>query len=385
MTYHAVTSLLAEQSGTRANDWFLVSRARYGMEVVFRALTDVHGQGEIVTQPFTCVTAINPVLAAGHVPRYADIHPDSLSVDPVSVQELLRGDTRAVVVQHSFGMEAPLAEVRKLVDRLPAVVIEDAAHRPAAPLTDTRGRVIADITVCSFGAEKMYGTRFGGAIYLNPAMRDTAIYDACQNALASLPGPSWYDAVREQTYPFCNGILNRLPTVVSQFVRTLLIRIRLLRSPIVPLETTGFQAEPAALPSNYGIRRMYQALHRAGDHARRRNHVAVLQQSFGVSSASYTVPKGALSGVLPLVRFPVLARDAAQAEAVLRRIQARGYFAGKWYRPLFFPGVGSYETYHYTPGSCPIAEDVAARIVNIPTLTAIPPNDIEEIRHAFTD
>jgi dTDP-4-amino-4,6-dideoxygalactose transaminase len=42
-------------------------------------------------------------------------------------------------------------------------------------------------------------------------------------------------------------------------------------------------------------------------------------------------------------------------------------YIGKWYRPLFFPGVKDYSAYNYRVGSCPVAEDVSARIVNLPT------------------
>lgn len=383
MTGTDVTKVLAEQSGTNSRDWFLVSRARYGMELVFRALADTHGVGEVVTQPFTCVTAVNPILAAGHIPRYADIEPDTLSADPASVATLLSSDTRAVVVQHSFGMEAPLAAIADVSRHQGAIVIEDAAHRPAAPLVDSRGYVIADVVVCSFGAEKMYSTRFGGAIYLNPAMADQAVYEKTRALLAALSAPAWYDVVRERVYPLLNAVLYRLPTGLSSLLRRLLLHVRLLRSPIVPVETTGHQAEIPALPSRHAIKRIYRALTSMSAVTQRSAHVAALKTVFR-DDGDFTIPAGVWTANQPLVRFPVLARNADQAEIVFTRIGQIGYYAGRWYRPLLFPGVDSYETYHYTVGSCPVAEDIAARIVNIPTNIDIPSDHLKEIHHAFT-
>lgn len=384
MKYTDVTDLLAKESNTHAEDWFLVSRARYGMELVFQALADTHGVGEIITQPFTCVTAINPILATGHKPLYADIEPDTLSADPTSVAKMIGAETRAVIVQHSFGILAPLAVMHGLARKSGVIVIEDAAHRPATPILNSDGHVVADVVVCSFGAEKMYRTRFGGAIYLNPQMTDRAVYEASKNLLTALAKPASYDRIRERLYPLFNAVLYRLPRAIASPLRTILLRVRILRSPIVPLETAGFQAELPALPSAYGLGRIYNELGDRASIADRTERVRTLQSVFHNPDNTYTVPAGVYGADQPLVRFPLLARDAAQASAVFDRISQLGYYAGKWYRPLLFPGVTSYDTYHYTIGSCPVAEDIAARIVNIPTNVSIPTNHLEEIRHAFT-
>ena len=40
---------------------------------------------------------------------------------------------------------------------------------------------------------------------------------------------------------------------------------------------------------------------------------------------------------------------------------------GRWYRPLLFPGPSDPVAFGYEAGSCPRAEDVSARILNLPT------------------
>ncbi len=42
------TRMLADRTGTDPADWFLVFKARYGMEVVFRALAEARGPGDVV-------------------------------------------------------------------------------------------------------------------------------------------------------------------------------------------------------------------------------------------------------------------------------------------------------------------------------------------------
>ena len=43
------------------------------------------------------------------------------------------------------------------------------------------------------------------------------------------------------------------------------------------------------------------------------------------------------------------------------------FFIRRWYSPLLFPGPASNRTYHYNPTMAPIAEDIAPRVLCLPT------------------
>ena len=75
-----IRATLAQRTGTSADDWFLVLRARHAMHLAFDAIRQARRARYVVTQAFTCVTAINPIVSAGMHPRYADISPDTLSI-----------------------------------------------------------------------------------------------------------------------------------------------------------------------------------------------------------------------------------------------------------------------------------------------------------------
>jgi len=55
----------AERTGTRARDWHLVFKARYGMREVFRTLREQRGDGAVVTTLFTGCTAVDSITSAG--------------------------------------------------------------------------------------------------------------------------------------------------------------------------------------------------------------------------------------------------------------------------------------------------------------------------------
>ncbi|MDN6272133.1 MAG: hypothetical protein L0J23_05590, partial [Bifidobacterium crudilactis] len=64
---------LAKRTASNAEDWFLVFKARYGMQLVFDVLRELYGPGSACTQLYTCCTAVDPILAAGLTPAYGDV------------------------------------------------------------------------------------------------------------------------------------------------------------------------------------------------------------------------------------------------------------------------------------------------------------------------
>jgi len=84
--------------------------------------------GEIIFPAYTYHPM--PVLAAsyGLAPKFADVDPATWNVDPDRVEELISPRTRAIVPTHFLGVPADLDELRKLADRHNLVLIEDCAH-----------------------------------------------------------------------------------------------------------------------------------------------------------------------------------------------------------------------------------------------------------------
>ncbi|HMR72495.1 MAG TPA: DegT/DnrJ/EryC1/StrS family aminotransferase, partial [Candidatus Saccharibacteria bacterium] len=94
---------------------------------------------------------------------------------------------------------------------------------------------------------------------------------------------------------------------------------------------------------------------------------------------NFTIPAGIVpDGVY--TRFPVICRTAEQASALFALLAQRKLHPGKWYRPTLFPGPTDPALYHYNPASYPVAEDISARIVNLPT--NISTERVKEIIHA---
>jgi dTDP-4-amino-4,6-dideoxygalactose transaminase len=125
------------------------------LHLVFRALEV--GPGDlVVTTPFTFIATATAVSYTGARPVFADIRPDSFTLDPAAVTECLAGRgpcalpagrLRAVVPVHLYGQPADMDALTRLARERGLAVVEDAAQaigasyrgRPAGGLGEAAG------------------------------------------------------------------------------------------------------------------------------------------------------------------------------------------------------------------------------------------------------
>ncbi|MGO3813641.1 MAG: DegT/DnrJ/EryC1/StrS family aminotransferase, partial [Cellulosimicrobium funkei] len=309
------------------------------------------------------------VLVAGLRPVYAEVSPATVAIDP---DRLAVGpDTRAVVLQNTFGIvdEPAARRLRDAARSVGALLVEDSAHCVGRLARDADGTPVADVSFHSFGVEKLLPTRFGGAVWVSPAL-DPALRAATVAALDALPvvGPRLDLAAR--SFRTQVRVLNRLPGAAAGKVRGALTAVGAYEPAIAPVENRGGLAHPPQRPSAWVVDRMVDALRSSGDtEARRADTVAEYVRGL---SGGVEVPAG-IGERAPLVRFPFFAPDAATADRLRAELTAAGFYGGKWYRPALFPGPDDPAVYEYTPGDDALAttEDLVARVVNLPTTVGV--------------
>jgi dTDP-4-amino-4,6-dideoxygalactose transaminase len=109
---------------------------------------------EVIVPAFTAVPTAAAVCAAGGVPVFADVDPDTAALDPRAAAGALTDRTRAVLPVHLYGRPAPLPD-------LGVPVIEDAAQAHGA----CRGSALSVAAIYSFYPTKnLGGIGDGGAV-----------------------------------------------------------------------------------------------------------------------------------------------------------------------------------------------------------------------------
>ncbi|MDO5728451.1 MAG: DegT/DnrJ/EryC1/StrS family aminotransferase [Actinomycetaceae bacterium] len=368
-----VKKTLGAITGTSPEDWFLVFRARAGMEIVFGALRDVRGSGQVVTQAYTCATAVNPIISAGLIPRYADISPTSIAIDPELVE--VPSDLRALVAQHTFGIidEEATAALSRIAHDAGAILVEDSAHCVARMAKHrVTGEPLADVSVHSFGVEKMLRTKFGGAIWLNPDMEDKRVRQAIAERLRNLTPPNMLVKMAAPAYLNEIRVFNRLPGRIAGPLKTIAERAGVFLPPIAQRELVGQMDRSPLKPSQWTLEQMLSGL----------QHLSEIEQTRREAGAIYARELEGLIDIparitkqSALVRFPIyLTQDqlalGRDPEDLFDALTVAGFYPGRWYRPALFPGVKNASVYHFDPGlkDLPQTKRLIASAVNLPTL-----------------
>ncbi|WP_061963276.1 DegT/DnrJ/EryC1/StrS family aminotransferase [Demequina aurantiaca] len=360
-----VRTSLAELTSTAAEDWHLVFKARYGMQQVFAALNAASEVRGVVTQSLTCATAVDPIMVAGQRPVYGDISEQSLALDPDRLPA--PASWGAVVIQHTFGIvdAARSARLAAAARANSALVVEDSAHALGRMVRSADGTPLADVSIHSFGAEKSLPTKFGGAIWVNPEMADTAVREDITRRLESMRPPGSRLALAARTYRLQMAVLRRLPGGVGRATRRALTSAKLFEPPVAPSEQEGRLAHSDVGASPWVVGHMSE--HLPGLAALEATRIAAVGVYAKVLSD--LMPWSADVVGQPLIRMPLLTPDAVDTAAVVDALRDRGIYVGTWYRPALFPGVADPEAYCYDPNdpNLSVTRDVIERIVNLPT------------------
>lgn len=122
---------------------------------------------EAVTTPMTFAATANCVLYVGAEPRFADIDPDTLLIDPGAVAAAITPRTKALLPVDYAGQPADYPALRAIADAAPGgplTIIADASHSLGATLAGRSVGTLADMTVLSLHPAKILTTGEGGAV-----------------------------------------------------------------------------------------------------------------------------------------------------------------------------------------------------------------------------
>lgn len=132
------------------------------------------GPGDkFLTTPITFAATANAGLLCGAAPVFADIHPDTLNIDPARVGEALaqHPEIKVVLPVHLGGLICDMDTLADLAEQHGVAIIEDACHAIGGQWRDRDGRWHAAggchrsaLTTFSFHPVKSMTTGEGGAI-----------------------------------------------------------------------------------------------------------------------------------------------------------------------------------------------------------------------------
>lgn len=147
-----------------------------GLHLVLRALGVGPGD-EVITTPFSFVASANAALMVGATPKFVDICPSSLNMDPEMVEAAIGPRTKAILAVEAFGNPTHMDAYRAIGARHEIPLVEDCCE---ALGTTHRGRACGSFGragVFGFYPNKQVTTGEGGMIVTD----DERLADTCRS------------------------------------------------------------------------------------------------------------------------------------------------------------------------------------------------------------
>ena len=211
-----------------------------------------------------------------------------------------------------------------------------------------------DLTVLSFGRDKVISSVFGGALLTNNKTFAKKIDQSYQQL--KFPSANWI--FKQLLHPIIMALI--VPTYYTfnfgKFLLFIYQKTGLLSFPVSKKEKTcQMSLKSQKLPNALAVLALYQ-LNKLEKNNQKRQQIAVLyQQAFNLPPA--------LPGSIYL-RFPLLVKNPQQ---LITHAKNHKIILGDWYRPIIAPKGVKLPKVGYKPHSCPNAEKVSQAVINLPT------------------
>ena len=119
---------------------------------------------EVITSPYSWGQTVSCIPQAGGIPIFADIHPDTLTLDPTKIEPLITDRTRAIVVVHIFGLPADMDPIMAIAEKHGLMVIEDCAQAQGSHYKGTPVGTRGHLSCFSIGSGKNLAAGDGGML-----------------------------------------------------------------------------------------------------------------------------------------------------------------------------------------------------------------------------
>jgi len=305
----------------------LFNNGTLALELGFKAM-GLFG-AEVVTTPFTFVATSHALRRIGARPVFADIDPETLCLSPEAAEKLIKpGLTKAIVPVHVYGNVCDTEGFARLGEKYGVKIIYDAAHAFGVDCSPSVSiGTVGDMSMFSFHPTKLFHSCEGGLLVFKDADLQQKLFDLRNFAI---------HGELLCTDVGTNAKMNELQALMG---------LECLKHIDELLDYRKRIYEAYADVFNNPLSTSTSSLHLL-PHSANRAYVPVLFDSFETRERVYTELKE---------RCNVFSRR------------------------YFYPLLTDFAPYEYAKGSCPVAEDIARRVLTLPTYYGLPLEDVQAI------
>ena len=280
---------------------------------------------EVIVPAFTYFASASAVTSIGGVPRFVDVEPDRLGLDPARLTAAITPRTRAIMAVHLYGLSCAMDPLLAIGEKRGVPVLEDAAQAIGA---EDNGRAVgsasAGAALSFFPTKNLGGLGDGGAFLTN----DDAL--AARVKLLRVHGD-----VGNYRHEML-GTNARLDALQAAFLRTKLRH----------------------LPEWTEARRALAARYRKS-----------------LEGTAISLPPDPAEALHTYHQFTIRApkRDALAAHLKERGIMTRVYY------PIIVPAQPCFASLGYAPGDHPVSEQLAREVLSLPIYPGLTGEQVDRV------
>jgi len=146
---------------------------------------------EVIVPEVTWVASANAVRFVGATPVFADIDKKTWNISPESIESLITKNTKAIIPVHLYGNPCDMDKIMKIAKQNNLYVVEDAAPSIGAEYKGKKTGSFGDFAAFSFQGAKLAVTGEGGMICTN----DDELYKKAYRIWdqGRIPGTFWIE------------------------------------------------------------------------------------------------------------------------------------------------------------------------------------------------
>ncbi len=300
---------------------------------------DANEKDEVLVQAFTCVVVPAAILKAGYKPVYVDT--DRVNMRVEDLKDKITTRTKALIVQHTFGFPDEMDAIRELCDQHNIFLIEDLAHS----LTGRNLGTYGDAAFLSFGSTKIISCSRGGVALTKNLQLDPK---------STFQKSTWKHHFKHITFA------GNMPIYFSigKPVLYLWSKLGLIPRVMTKAEKEGRASESHALPNSLAKIALSQWQKKEKFFEHRHKIAKIYDAVLDLDKIPYD--KDAAYMV-----YPIFVDNPDELFAFMKANKI--LLGNEWSGSVIVPRDADSGKVGYQEGSCPNAEKMAMRCINLPT------------------
>jgi perosamine synthetase len=328
---------------------------------------------EVIATGYTCMAVAEGIIASGGTPVWVDIERRSLGMDPKLLEAAITPRSRAIVIQHTFGIPAMTDDLVTIAREHGLKVIEDCCH--ALGSRDESGQALGgrgDGAFWSFEVSKTISSGWGGLAQDNSG--DLASELRSGQILLGRIGRG--AAARRLAHAGIAGFA-LAPSLIGTigYMLPLLTRLRIIGDSSAYTAPDGDGRRPygSAIADHHWAVLAHQ-LERLDSIIDRRTEISgrygQVFKSHGIEFPDLWSADG-----VSLIRYPI---PALNPDRMSEHFMRHRIPVGRWFDEVISPLPDPTIAVNYTVGQCPVGESIAAHMTNLPVHQRMSDSDVDD-------